>query len=81
MNGIRKNIIIPTELYKDVNKLVKLGVFSNFSEFMRESMRKNINEYSNYTKNDLELYNCLDEAKKKGLIVSEKEMVKNGLRI
>jgi len=34
-----------TKLKKEINDIVKTGLFSNMTEFIRDSIRKNIEEY------------------------------------
>jgi len=56
MDYERINILMPKELLKNAKKLVDVGLFANLSEFLRESVRMNLQKYSNFeTEKDKEL--------------------------
>jgi len=82
---VRMNVNIPTALFNASQKLVEQGLFSNFSELIRDGLRKEIKEHEDkilsVSEDEKKLFALLQQADKEGLLVDEKEMEKNGLRI
>ena len=79
----RVNVNIPEALFKRSQELVEQGYFSNFSELVREGLRKEIQTYdlSGLSEDERKLFALLKEAKNQGLILDEKEMKKHGLSL
>jgi len=77
----RVNINIPDALYKRAQQLIKKGIFANFSEVVRESLRKSLIEYQiiGLSMEEKKLIKLIQEAEKKGFFLSESEMKKHGL--
>ena len=81
---MRVNVIIPDTLFKRSLGLIEQGLFSNFSELVREGLRKEVKEYedsSGLGKDERKLLLLLREADEVGHLVDEKEMKKHGLKI
>ncbi len=81
----RVNVIIPSALFSKSKQLVKKGYFSNFSELVREGLRKEIIQYEEQviilTEDERKLITLVNQADTQGLLLDEKEMKKHGLRI
>jgi len=82
---IRVNVNLPEALFKRSLQLVKQGHFSNFSEVVRNSLRKEIAEYKEpifaMNEDERRLLAMLSDADKRGQLLDEKEMRKHGLKI
>ncbi|MBS3155669.1 hypothetical protein J4413_00340 [Candidatus Woesearchaeota archaeon] len=81
----RINVNIPKGLFQQASQLVRSGYFSNFSELVREGLRK---EVAFYQKDDFQISNdekklfaMLKKTEEQGLLLDEKEMRKHGLKI
>lgn len=81
----RVNVNIPEALFQKAQNLVERGMFSNFSELVREGLRKEIAEYedsfSDLSEDERKLFALLKKADEEGLLLDEKEMRKHGLKI
>ncbi|MFC1690885.1 ribbon-helix-helix domain-containing protein [Nanoarchaeota archaeon] len=79
----RVNINIPEALFEKSQELVKAGFFSNFSELVREGLRRELVEYEDkfVSKDEKKLMNLLKTADKEGVLLEEKEMEKHGLKL
>ncbi len=82
---VRVNIIIPKTLFEQSQQLVEKGIFSNFSELIRDGLRKEVKEYSDkepgLSDDEKKLFNLLKEADRQGLLLTEAEMKKHGLNL
>lgn len=82
---VRVNIIIPKTLFEQSQQLVEKGIFSNFSELIRDGLRKEVKEYSDkelgLSDDEKKLFNLLKEADRQGLLLTEAEMKKYGLNL
>ncbi len=82
MYETRINVIIPKALYAKSQKLVKIGYFANFSELVREGLRKQLIAYEEgATVEERKLLELIRRAHEKGQLLDEKAMRKHGLRI
>ena len=81
----RVNINIPRALFHESSQLVKRGYFSNFSELVREGLRKEVAFYqkngSQISEDERKLFALLKKADENGLLLDEKEMRKHGLKV
>ncbi len=81
----RINVNIPKSLFQQASQLVKGGYFSNFSELVREGLRKEVAFYqkddSQISNDERKLFAMLKKADEQGLLVNEKEMKKHGLKV
>ena len=79
----RVNVNVPEALFRKAQGLVEQGYFSNFSELIREGLRKEVKEYETEThglsEDEKKLFALLKEADRQGLLLDEKEMKKHGL--
>ena len=85
MENVRVNVLLPEKLLKESKNLVKKGYFSNFSEIVRESLRKEIINYKigfgEMTERDKQLLEWIRQEEAAGNVLSEKDMVKHGLKL
>ncbi|MBD3417251.1 MAG: hypothetical protein GF416_08980 [Candidatus Altiarchaeales archaeon] len=85
MESVRVNVLLPEKLLRESKSLVEKGYFSNFSEIVRESLRREIINYKiglgELTEKDLELLEWVRHEKAAGNILSEKDMAKHGLKV
>ena len=85
MENVRVNVLLPEKLLQEAKNLVKKGYFSNFSEIVRESLRKEIINYKigfgEMTEKDKKLLEWIRQEEAAGNILSEKDMVKHGLKL
>lgn len=82
--NIRVNITIPQNLLEKSQELVKNGYFGSFSELVRGGLRKEIGEYENkmlLSDDEKNLFKLIREADRSGLLLSEEEMAKHGLKV
>ena len=81
----RINVNIPQALFQKAHQLVEEGHFANFSELIRQGLRKEIAEYENLPsrlhEDEKKLFALLKKADQEGLLLDEKEMKKHGLKI
>ncbi|NQV08855.1 hypothetical protein HQ529_03325 [Candidatus Woesearchaeota archaeon] len=79
----RVNVNIPEALFNKSQQLIEKGFFSNFSELIREGIRERIKQYEpiEMTKDDRKLMALIKKADKKGLLISQEEMEKHGLKL
>jgi len=73
----RVNINIPDALYKKSQQLIKKGIFANFSEIIRESLRKSLIEYNSPRFMEEKFLEKLRKEK----FLTESEMEKYGLKL
>lgn len=85
MENVRVNVLIPEKLLKESKSLVEKGYFSNFSEIVRESLRKEIITckigFGEMTGKDKRLLEWARREESAGNILSEKDMLKHGLEV
>ena len=85
MENVRVNVLLPEKLLQESKNLVEKGYFSNFSEIVRESLRREIINYKiglgEMTEKDKRLLEWARQEKAAGNILSEKDMAKHGLRV
>ncbi|MFH1055596.1 MAG: ribbon-helix-helix domain-containing protein [Candidatus Altiarchaeota archaeon] len=84
MDDVRVNVLLPTKLLAEGQSLVKQGYFSNFSEVLREGLRKEIIAYKmglGLTENDFRLMELIKESDAAGRLLTEKDMEKHGLKL
>ncbi len=81
----RINVNIPQALFQKATQLVEEGHYANFSELIRDGIRKQIAEYqktsSRLSEDEQKLFALLRKADEDGLLLDEKEMKKHGLRV
>ncbi|MDP7115638.1 MAG: hypothetical protein QF632_04200 [Candidatus Woesearchaeota archaeon] len=81
----RINVNIPEALFNKSQELVEQGYFANFSELVREGLRKELADFQMkdaiLTEDERKLFLLLQKAESEGLLLSEKEMKKHGLKI
>jgi len=75
----RINVNIPEQLFKKTNELIEKGLFSNFSEIVREGLRKEIMLYKET--DDEKLLKLIRKANSEGKLITEEEMKKHGLEL
>lgn len=84
MENVRVNVLLPEKLLQESKTLVEKGYFSNFSEIVRESLRREIINYKiglgEMTEKDKQLLEWVRQEEAAGNILSEKDMAKHGLR-
>ena len=79
----RVNVNIPKVLFQEASQLVKNGQFSSFSEIVREGLRKEVFLYKKESfldEDERKLFSLLKRADEEGLLISEKEMERHGLK-
>ena len=78
---VRINLMMPEYLYKESMKLVEKGLYSNYSELVRQAVRESINRERAkvMTEKDKKLFAKLKEMDNNGDILSEEDMAKHGL--
>jgi len=82
MNSTRVNIMMPNNLLEESQKLINKGVFSNFSELIRQGVREELMKYKEEISDDeKKLLRLLKKADEQGQLLDEKEMAKHGLKI
>ena len=84
MDAVRINVLLPPKLLADGQNLVKKGYFSNFSEVIREGLRKEVLAYKlglGLPDNDVRLAELIRMADSEGELLSEKDMEKHGLKV
>jgi Arc/MetJ-type ribon-helix-helix transcriptional regulator len=85
MENVRVNVLLPVKLLEESRGLVEKGYFSNFSEVVRESLRRELLNYrfglGEMTEKDRLLLEWLQQEKTAGNILSGKDMAKHGLRL
>jgi len=79
----RVNINIPDKLYEKSYDLVLKGFFSNFSEIVREALRKQLIEYRylGLSMDEKKLFALIKKADREGALLTESEMKKHGLKV
>ena len=81
----RVNVNIPKALFQQASALVKEGYFSNFSELVREGLRKEVAFYKKdvplLSEDERKLFALVKDADEKGLLLDEKGMRKHGLKL
>ena len=85
MENIRVNILLPERLLKESKNLVEKGYFSNFSEVVRDSLRREIINYKSglgeMTDKDRQLLEWAKQEESVGNVLTEKDMAKHGLKV
>lgn len=85
MDNVRVNVLLPEKLLKESKNLVEKGYFGNFSEVVRDSLRREILNYKigfgEMTEKDKQLLEWVQKEKAAGNILSEKDMEKHGLKV
>jgi len=85
MNSTRVNVLLPEKLLKESRNLVDSGYFSNLSELVREGLRNELRLYQSglfdMTEKDSNLFSLVKKADAEGRLLSEKDMLKHGLRL
>ncbi|MFH0859888.1 MAG: ribbon-helix-helix domain-containing protein [Candidatus Altiarchaeota archaeon] len=85
MENVRVNVLLPEKLLQESKNLVEKGYFSNFSEIVRESLRREIINYKiglgEMTEKDKQLMEWVRQEETIGNILSEKDMAKHGLKL
>ncbi|MBD3262069.1 MAG: hypothetical protein GF334_10470 [Candidatus Altiarchaeales archaeon] len=85
MDNVRVNVLLPERLLEESKSLVEKGYFSNFSEVVRDSLRREILNYKigfgDMTEKDKQLLEWVQSEKTAGNILSEKDMAKHGLKV
>lgn len=81
----RVNINIPKALFQEASQLVREGYFSNFSELVREGLRKEVTFYkkevSLLNEDERKLFALIKRADEEGLLLGERAMRKHGLKM
>ena len=75
----RVNLMIPDTLLKRAHNLIDDGFFSNFSEIIREGIRKEIRDYEKTVQmsdEERKLFEFLKKEHKKGRLYTEEDMDK-----
>lgn len=84
MMHTRVNVNIPEELLKKSENLVKTGMFSNFSELVRQGLREQIRKYeSNFlpmSDEEKRLMALLKKLEENGQFIGEEEAQKHGIK-
>jgi Arc/MetJ-type ribon-helix-helix transcriptional regulator len=85
MENVRVNVLLPERLLEESRSLVEKGYFGNFSEVVRESLRRELLSYriglGEMTEKDRQLLDWVQKEKAAGNILSEKDMAKHGLKV
>ena len=85
MENVRVNVLVPEKLLEESRNLVKKGYFSNFSEVVRESLRKEIINYKigfgEMTEKDRQLLEWIKQEEAAGNILTGKDMAEHGLKL
>lgn len=85
MENVRVNVLLPEKLLKETKNLVEKGYFSNFSEIVRESLRRQLLSYKiglgEMTEKDRRMLEWAMQEKAAGNILSEKDMARHGLKL
>ncbi len=85
MDSVRVNVLLPEKLLKEAKALVERGYFSNFSEIVREGLRREILSYKiglgEMTEKDKQLLAWIRKEEAAGNLLSEEDMRKHGLRL
>jgi len=81
----RVNVNIPKALFQQASVLVKEGYFSNFSELVREGLRKEVAFYKKdaplLSEDERKLFAFIKDADEQGFLLDEKGMRKHGLKL
>lgn len=81
---VKVNLMMPELLYAESQALVKKGLFSNYSELVRQAVRDEVSRHRELemTENDKKLFKLLKQMKKDGRLIGEKEAEeKYGIRV
>ncbi|MCK4491471.1 MAG: hypothetical protein KAU03_02525 [Candidatus Altiarchaeales archaeon] len=85
MDSVRVNVLLPEKLMKEAKALVEKGYFSNFSEVVREGLRREVLSYrfglGEMTEKDRMLLGWIKQEEAAGNLLSEEDMQKYGLRL
>jgi len=82
MTSTRINVMVPNKLLDESQKLIEKGVFSNFSELIRQGIREELMKYKEEISGDeKKLFDLLKKADEQGKLLDEKEMARHGLKI
>lgn len=85
MDNVRVNVLLPEKLLQESKSLVEKGYFSNFSEFVRESLRRELLSYriglGEMTEKDRQLLDWVQKEKASGKILSGRDMKKHSLKV
>lgn len=74
--------MVPNKLLDESQKLIEKGVFSNFSELIRQGIREELMKYKEEISGDeKKLFDLLKKADEQGKLLDEKEMARHGLKI
>ncbi len=80
---VKVNLLMPELLYKESQALVKKGIYSNFSELVRQAVRYEVRKSREieFNENDLRLLAVIKRAHRDGKLLTEEDMAKRGLKI
>ena len=80
---VKINLMMPELLYAESRALVKKGIFSNYSELVRQAVRSEVIRYreTEFTEKDKKLLTLLKRMEKNGQLLTEEEMAKRGIGI
>jgi Arc/MetJ-type ribon-helix-helix transcriptional regulator len=80
---VKVNLMMPEFLYKESLALVKKGMFSNYSELVRQAVRSEVSKYREreFTEKDKRLFELLKRMEKDGRLLTEEQMAEHGLKI
>jgi Arc/MetJ-type ribon-helix-helix transcriptional regulator len=85
MDNVRVNVLLPQKLLEESRSLVEKGYFCNFSEVVRESLRRELLSYrfglGELTEKDRALLEWVTQEKSAGNLLSKKDMAKHGLKL
>jgi Arc/MetJ-type ribon-helix-helix transcriptional regulator len=80
---VKVNLMMPELLYKESLALVKKGMFSNYSELVRQAVRFEVSKYREreFTEKDKRLFELLKRMEKDGQLLTEEEMAERGIGV
>jgi len=78
---VRINLMMPELLYTESMALVKKGLYSNYSELVRQAVREKLNRHDGVSEEERKLLELIREGHRNGHFLNEKEMAKHGLRL
>jgi len=80
---VKVNLLVPKALYNESHTLVKRGIYSNYSELVRQAIRSEVRMYKqmSFTEDEKKLLSLLKRAKEEGQLLSEEEMAEYGLKV
>jgi Arc/MetJ-type ribon-helix-helix transcriptional regulator len=78
---IRVNLMMPEMLYAQSMELVKKGLYSNYSELVRQAVRDKINRHEGISEEERKLLELIREGHRNGHFLNEKEAAKHGIKV